>query len=327
MRLVVLIIVTCVHTLSCFAEPIYWDMHLNYSQDNFHSEGAKRFADKVKLATQGQLIIRLHPSGGLGLKGAELLRAVAEGRLAISEIPTGMVEHDAPVLSLTAQPFVSSNSFEQRLLYQLAKRTYQKVLFKFNQFTLYTSIWPLSGIYTQRPVRQLGDLKGLKIRVFDGTGIRFGELVGMSTRKLEFSEVYPALKAGLLDAMMTSSVSGVDAKAWEVFDYFTPVNILGPVNMINVNFDAWKRLSKSTQNAVLDIADQMENEMWNLADDMDRSSLRKLKVKGIKVLKVDRRFRVDLESIGEKMRVNWLNRAGPDARDIMSRYRVITHRD
>ncbi|MGD9090299.1 MAG: hypothetical protein PVI38_17510, partial [Desulfobacterales bacterium] len=91
-----------------------WDMHLNYPAGNFHSKGAQEFADKVKEATNGQLTIVLHPGAALGFKGPELLRAVAEGQLVIAEVPTGMVEGDAPTLALTAQPFISTNAFEQR---------------------------------------------------------------------------------------------------------------------------------------------------------------------------------------------------------------------
>ena len=115
-----------------------WDLHLNYPAGNFHSKGAQQFADKVKEATNGQLTIVLHPGAALGFKGPELLRAVAEGQLVIAEVPTGMVEGDAPTLALTAQPFISTNAFEQRLLYQLAKPTYAKIHKKFNQFSLYT---------------------------------------------------------------------------------------------------------------------------------------------------------------------------------------------
>ena len=139
-----------------------WDMHLNYPAGNFHSQGAQRFADRVKEATNGELEIVLHFGGALGFKGPELLRAVAEGQIAIAEIPTGMVEGDAPILALTAQPFISTNAFEQRLLYQLAKPTYAKHLKRFNQLTLYTSVWPFSGIYTQRPVAAAADLKSRK---------------------------------------------------------------------------------------------------------------------------------------------------------------------
>lgn len=249
-----------------------WHMHLNYPAGNFHSKGAQEFADKVFEATDGELEIVLHPGASLGFKGPELLRAVAEGQMSIAEVPTGMVEGDAPVMALTAQPFISHDAKEQRLLYELAKPTYAKVLDKFNQFTLYTSVWPFSGIYTQRPIRSMDDLDGLKMRVYDGTGLAFGDATGINARKMAFSEVYPAMKAGLLDSMYTSSVSGVDAKAWEVLDYFIPINIVGPVNMINVNKDAWNTLSEKNQKKIKKIAGKMEKKMWKLADDMDRKS-------------------------------------------------------
>jgi TRAP-type transport system periplasmic protein len=303
-----------------------WDMHLNYPAGNFHSEGAQRFADRVKEATNGELEIVLHAGAALGFKGPELLRSVAEGQLAIAEVPTGMVEGDAPVLALTAQPFLSANSFEQRLLYQMAKPTYGRVLERFKQFTLYSSVWPFSGIYTQRPIASAADLKGLKMRVYDGTGLAFGEATGIAARRMPFSEVYPAMKAGLLDSMYTSSVSGVDAKAWEVLKYFSPINIVGPVNMINVNRDAWNKLPKAVQSTVLEIAAEMEDEMWNLAGDMDRESRDTLRENGMIVTPVSQAFRTELDAVGEKLRAEWMAKAGTDAKEILDQYYRITGR-
>ncbi len=247
--------------------------------------------------------------------------------MAVSEIPTGIVEGDAPVLAMTAQPFLSSNTFEQRLMYQLAKPTYKKTLKKFNQFTLYTSVWPFSGIYTKRAIRSASDLNGLKMRVYDGTGLAFGKLAGIAARKMPFSEVYPAMKAGLLDSMYTSSVSGVDAKAWEMLDYFTRINIVGPVNMVNVNLGAWNNLPTKIQRAVLAVAAQMEDEMWNLAGDMERTSLAKLKANGLNVLDVDPDFRSDLDEMGRKLRSAWVKKAGSEAQAIFDQYAKITGRD
>jgi len=303
-----------------------WDMHLNYPAGNFHSQGAQHFADRVKEATNGELNIVLHAGAALGFKGPELLRAVAEGQLVIAEVPTGMVEGDAPTLALTAQPFISTNAFEQRLLYQLAKPIYAKILKKFNQFSLYTSVWPFSGIYTQRAIRSESDLKGLKMRVYDGTGLAFGKTAGIAARKMPFSEVYPAMKAGLLDSMYTSSVSGVDAKAWEILKYFTPINIVGPVNMINVNLDAWNKLPKNIQETVLEIAAQMEDEMWNLAADMDRKSRAVLVEKGMVIDPVDKKFRSELDAVGKKLRSTWVKKAGGDAQKILTEYDKITGR-
>lgn len=325
-RLLILALAVAV-TLFCAGDILAttkWDMHLNYPAGNFHSKGAQRFADRVKAATNGELEIVLHPGSSLGFKGPELLRAVAEKQLAIAEVPTGMVEGDAPILALTAQPFISTNAFEQRLLYQLAKPAYAKELKKFNQMTLYTSVWPFSGIYTQRPVKSEGDLKGLKMRVYDGTGLAFGKATGIAARKMPFSEVYPAMKAGLLDSMYTSSVSGVDAKSWEVLKYFTPINIVGPVNMVNVNLDAWNKLPKNLQAVVLEIAADMEDEMWNLAGDTDRKSRETLKANGMEVTPVSSKFRRELDQIGVKLRSEWSAKAGADAQKILDDYARIT---
>ncbi len=303
-----------------------WDLHLNYPAGNFHSKGAQDFANRVTEATGGELTIVLHPGASLGFKGPELLRALADGQLAAAEIPTGMVEGDAPVLALTAQPFISTNAFEQRLLYQLSKETYNKVLKRFNQMTLYTSVWPFSGIYTQRPITSAADLKGLKMRVYDGTGLAFGDATGIAARKMPFSEVYPAMKAGLLDSMYTSSVSGVDAKAWEVLKYFTPINIVGPVNMININLDVWNQLPKNIQDTVQEIAAQMENEMWDLAGDMDRKSRATLTENGMTITPVSQKFRAELNAIGEKLRADWAKKAGADAQNILKGYGKIVGR-
>ena len=303
-----------------------WDLHLNYPAGNFHSKGAQEFADRVKEATNGELTIVLHPGAALGFKGPELLRAVAESQIVIAEIPTGMVEGDAPTLALTAQPFISTNAFEQRLLYQLAKPTYLKILKKFNQFPLYSSVWPFSGIYTQRAIKSESDLAGLKMRVYDGTGLAFGEATGIAARKMPFSEVYPAMKAGLMDSMYTSSVSGVDAKAWEILKYFTPINIVGPVNLYNVNLDAFNKLPKNIQETVLEIASQIEDEMWNLAGDMDRKSRAILIEKGMIINPVSIKFRSQLDAIGKKLRSSWAEKAGSEAQDILKEYYRITGR-
>lgn len=329
MKKVIILLIGLVFTLGMVSESIAktkWDLHLNYPAGNFHSKGAQEFADRVKAATNGELTIVLHPGSSLGFKGPELLRALAEGQLAAAEIPTGMVEGDAPVLALTAQPFISTNAFEQRLLYQLSKETYKKVLKKFNQITLYTSVWPFSGIYTQRTITSEADLKGLKMRVYDGTGLAFGRATGIAARKMPFSEVYPAMKAGLLDSMYTSSVSGVDAKAWEVLKYFTPINIVGPVNMINVNLDIWNKLPKNIRETVLEIAAQMEDEMWNLAGDMDRKSRAILVENGMLIDPVDKKFRSELDAIGKKLRSAWAKKAGADAQNILKEYDKITGR-
>jgi TRAP-type C4-dicarboxylate transport system substrate-binding protein len=319
--LVVLFTLAFVFTgLSTGAAKTKWDMHLNYPAGNFHSKGAQEFADKVFQVTNGELEIVLHPEGALGFKGPELLRALDSGRLVIAEVPTGMVEEDAPLMALTAQPFIAHNSEEQRLLYELALPVYVKELEKFNQITLFSSVWPFSGLFTQRPIGSVADLQGLKMRVYDGTGAAFGEMTGIDTRKMAFSQVHKAMKAGLLDSLYTSSVSGVDARAWEVTRYFIPINIVGPVNLYNVNKKAWDKLPRDIQGKIMAVARETESKLWAMAAEMDRKSRVVLKEKGIQVLEVSHTFRRQLDKIGDQLRTDWIKKAGPQAGEILDRY-------
>ena len=146
----------------------------------------------------------------------------------------------------------------------------------------------------------------------------------LPARKMPFSEVYPAMKAGLLDSMYTSSVSGVDAKSWEVLKYFTPINIVGPVNMVNVNQAAWDKLPADMQAKVMEIAVSMEDEMWNLAGDMDRKSRATLVENGMTVAPVSQAFRKEMDAIGNQLRGEWAKKAGADAQKILDQYSRIT---
>ena len=97
--------------------------------------------------------------------------------------------------------------------------------------------------------------------------------------------------------------------------------------MVNVNLGAWNNLPTKIQRAVLAVAAQMEDEMWNLAGDMERTSLAKLKANGLNVLDVDPAFRSDLDEMGRKLRSAWVKKAGSEAQASFDQYAKITGRD
>ena len=62
---------------------------------------------------------------------------------------------------------------------------------------------------------------------------------------MPFSEVSTAMKAGVIDSVMTSSPTAVDAKFWEVLKYYEPLNITIATNMVTVNQKAFEKLPKA----------------------------------------------------------------------------------
>ncbi|MBU2451887.1 MAG: hypothetical protein KJ668_01075, partial [Proteobacteria bacterium] len=82
----------------------------------------------------------------------------------------------------------------------------------------------------------------------------------------------------------------------------------------------------NTQVTILEVAAQMEDDMWNLAGDMDRKSHATLVENGMMIDPVGKKFRAELNAVGEKLRSAWAAKAGADAQAILAEYYKITGR-
>jgi TRAP-type C4-dicarboxylate transport system substrate-binding protein len=96
--------------------------------------------------------------------------------------------------------------------------------------------------------------------------------------------------------------------------------------MVNVNLDAWNKLPKEIRDKVQAIAREMENEMWNLAADMDAKARRTLAEHGMVVEEVSPEFRAELNKVGDQLRAEWVKKAGRDAQEILDAYYKATGR-
>jgi TRAP-type C4-dicarboxylate transport system substrate-binding protein len=88
------------------------------------------------------------------------------------------------------------------------------------------------------------------------------QAVGATPLALPFSEVYTSLQTGVIDSVMTSSPTAVDAKFREVLKYFEPMNITIATNMVTVNQKAFDKLPKSQQVVLVNAGREMEQGLW-----------------------------------------------------------------
>ena len=68
-----------------------WDMSVVWPEGNFHTQNALAFAEAVKEATEGEVVITVHSGGALGIKGPEGMaaRSASRGRRAWPPCATG----------------------------------------------------------------------------------------------------------------------------------------------------------------------------------------------------------------------------------------------
>ena len=136
-----------------------------------------------------------------------------------------------------------------------------------------------------------------------------------------FSEVYTSLQTGVIDSVMTSSPTAVDAKFWEVLKYFEPLNITIATNMVTVNQKAFDKLPKAQQDALVKAGKEMEKSMWDGVKKWDGDMVAISKKNGIKVVAPSKKMIADLEKSTENIRAEWFKTAPADAAKIYADFR------
>ena len=201
-----------------------WPLAILWPAGNFSTQGTVQFAEKVKEGTGGNLVIEVHPGGSLGFKGPEMLKVIRSRMAPIGEMLLGYVAGTEPLMDFSTMPFLVANPDQAGQLGEIARPAVEKVFDKWGQKLLYWQFWPGAGIYSQKPIHALEDLKGLKIRTFNAVSTEWVKAVGGNPVSMPWGDVYMAMSTGAIDAVITSSTSGADGKFWEVMKYFTRLN-------------------------------------------------------------------------------------------------------
>jgi len=302
------------------AATIRMDLNAIYPESNFHSQGAIEFAKKVETATNGGVVITVHAGGALGFKGPELLRSVKDAAVPMSDILMGVVGGSEEIFGISSMPRVATTYEEARKFYDIARPAYEKACERWNQKLLYAAPWPPSGIFAKRAMNTPDDLRGLKIRTYDRNGALFLEAAGSHPMSLPWGEVYSALQTGLADSVLTSAVSGKDGKFWEVLSDFAEIGYAFPLNMVTINLDWWKALSKEQQDAMLAVAAEVEASQWQVSADQNAEAIAAVKAGGITVQTPPAAVQERLDEIARKMLDDFLATAKPETKAVFEAY-------
>ena len=257
------------------------DLNAIYGANSFHTEGAVKFAQLVEKYSGGSVKITVHPGGSLGFKGPELLKVVKDGQVPMSDILMGVVAGSESVFGVSSLPRLVSSYDESRKLYKDFRPIYEKAATKWNQKFLYAAPWPPSGLVTKNEVKKVADLKGLKTRTYDKNGANFLQDLGASSVSMPWGEVYSSLRTGVIDSVLTSAESTKNGKFWEVLKYFTDIYYALPLNMVTINLDYWKSLTKEQQDAILRAAKEVEASQWQDSEKRHKDSLRVIAENGM----------------------------------------------
>lgn len=298
------------------AQTAAWTMATEYPASTVSGEGIAFFAQLLAAESSGQIAITPSYDAALGLKSAEIVAAVRDGHLAAGCAFGGTLGSIDPVFLLSSLPFVTTREEEARRLLEKARALYAGAFSKQNQRLLYATPWPASGLWARKRIATPADLAGLKLRVYDATGVTVFRAAGAQPVNLSFADTMPRLLDGSIEAVLSSGDGGAGRKLWEHLPYFSEIGYALPLSFATLATAKYAPLSIDLKTTVDGAAAAAQDAQWTRLDkrvEENRDRLRANHVTITPLAGIDPALLAALKSAASGAVAAWKRTAGPEA--------------
>ncbi len=297
-----------------------WNMATPYGESVFHTQNIKQFVADLNKATDGKVDVTVH-SGASLYKAPEIFKAVRSGQVEMGELLISSLGNDDPIFKVDTLPFIATDYPSAKKLWQVSKEQIAKTLDKKGAVLLYAVPWPGQNFYSKEAIADADYFKGKKLRSYNASISEIASHLGAAPTTVEASNIPQAFATGQIDAMITSSSTGVSSQSWDFIKHYTKVNAWLPKNMVFMNKKTWRRLDKATQDAILAAAAKAEQRGWELSEKVNAEKEKVLADNGIAVSDASDKLKATLNSIGEKMSAAWLKSTGEAGQAVLDAYK------
>ena len=239
-----------------------WDMPTEYPQSAMPGLGITTFASRVAELSAGQLQVRPSFDAAAGIRSADMLAAIAHGRVQAGDALAGALDAEDAIFALPTLPFLATSTADARRLAELARPYLADALQKKGLRLIYLTPWPPSGIWSKAPLTTLSGLSSLSIRTYDRISSEVFASVGAKAASISFADTMPKLADGSINAVLSSGDGGAGRGLWKFLPYFTEITYSLPLSVASVNQAIYDGLTPDLRKAVDDAGRQTEIELW-----------------------------------------------------------------
>jgi len=305
------------------AQTLQWTMANEYPATSIQGEADARFARAVEERSGGRIRILHAYDASSGFRSKEMVDAIGRGTLPIGNTYMGAIGAVDPVFLLPSLPFLATTVEQAQALADVARPLYERALARRNQKLLVLSPWPPAGLWANKPVATSEALKGLRVRTADANGVLAFNAAGAVPVQVSFSDAIPQLKAGQLDAVLSSGDGGAGARLMEVLRHFTAIEYAVTMSMVTINADAWAGLAPDLQKTVLAAAAATETRQWDVLKTRVGANYERMRAAGITITtELAPEYRQALRAAGQVAIDDWLQKMGPAGAQILDTFRA-----
>ncbi|MFH0844281.1 MAG: TRAP transporter substrate-binding protein [Pseudomonadota bacterium] len=301
------------------AEPI----KLNYANfppaPTFPCVQMERWKTEVEKRTKGKVDIKTFPGGTL-LDAKNMMDGVIAGTADIGCLCMAYQPGRFIVTNSTALPLGFQNATVASLtLWDLYKKYKPEEFAKTKVLTMFACA--PANIYAKVPVKNLEDLKGLKLRASGGVA-QVLTVLGASPVGMPQSETPEALQKGVVKGAVSSLETLMDFKYAELCKYVTIFD--GPIYPFAVvmNMDKWKALPKDVQKVMDGMSEEQSRWTGDYMDNHVKKSIEWSKKNyNIEIIALSAEERAKWDKLLEPITGEWIKNAkekGLPAEDIVA---------
>jgi hypothetical protein len=243
----------------------------------------------LEAATNGRLSVAMYASMQLGGE-KEAIEQAQIGAISLARVSVGALGPVIPDLNVLNLPFLFRGTPHAQ--HVLDGPIGQELLDKVTNHPTANLIglcWMDAGarnMYdTKRPITNIGDLKGLKVRVMGNPMfVDMMNALGGNGVAMGYDQVFTALQTGVVDGAENNPPSFVFDNHYQVAKYYTLTEHLIVPEMVVLSKRTWNNLSKDEQALVLKLGKQAQARERVLWDEYQAKATAKMTEAGIQVV-------------------------------------------
>jgi tripartite ATP-independent transporter DctP family solute receptor len=254
--------------------------------DHPYTLGMVRYAELVKQRTGGRVAIQIHHSRELGDE-RQVVEGLQLGTIHLTVTSTGPLGGFVPEMNVVDLPFlfrdgghaykVLDGEIGRNLLNRFEAVGIKGLAFWENGFRHITT--------AKKPIREPGDLRGLKIRVMENKvhQAAFRQL-GSDATPMAWGEVFTSLQQGLLDAQENPIPVIYTFKLYEVQKFLSLTGHVYSPAPVLMSKKTWDRMPPDIRKIMLDTAVEVAKDQRGLIHEQERRQIGELRAKGMAVI-------------------------------------------
>ncbi len=251
---------------------------------------AEFYASRVKELTNGEITVQVYHSRQLG-DARDNVENTRNGTIAVTTLSVSNLSQVLPVLDVWSLPFIFKS--DDHYWYVLNHPKSWEFMKQLEPKGMKLITWITSGarnFFSQKPIRNAADLKGMKIRVMASpVMINTMKAFGASGVPTAWGELYTALQTGVVDGAENNHPSLISMKFYEVSKYYTLDEHMRIPDLTIFSAKVFEKLTKPQQQAILQAGAEATAYMrgaWKVAEIEDLA-----KIKGLmkEVITVDKK--------------------------------------